>query len=76
MDPSLEEDTAQESSSMVVARYYFQLTYELANRDITKIEQVNQQSVYLCLNVASLIKDEIIQKNNELKKIKSQPKHV
>jgi len=64
------EDTTQMAPSEATARFYFQLTYQLASEDITKIEQLNELNLYLCLTTAALIKDRIIQQQNELKKMK------
>lgn len=62
--------------SEAAARFYFQLTYSLAKEDITKFDRINETNVYLCLNTASLMKDKIVQQQNELKKIQNQPKEV
>jgi hypothetical protein len=62
--------------SQAAARFYFQLTYSLAKEDLTKFERINETNVYLCLNTASLMKDKIVQQQNELKKIQNQPKEV
>jgi hypothetical protein len=69
-----EEDTTQMGATEATLRFYFQLTYELANRDITKIEQIENTNLYLCLNTASLMKDMIIKERNELKKLENQNK--
>jgi len=50
------------------------LTYQLAKEDLTKFHQIEDMSVYLCLNTASLIKDKIISEQNEMKKIKNEMK--
>jgi len=52
------------------ARFYFELTYQLAKEDITKMAEVEQQNLYLCLSVASLIKDRVVKHNNEMRKQK------
>jgi hypothetical protein len=58
------------------ARFYFQLTYSLAKEDLTKFDRINEMNIYLCLNTASMMKDRIIQQQNELKAIQNQPKEV
>ena len=58
------------------ARFYFQLTYSLAKEDLTKFDRINEMNNYLCLNTASIMKDRIIQQQNELKAIQNQPKEV
>jgi hypothetical protein len=58
------------------ARFYFQLTYSLAKEDLTKFDRINEMNIYLCLNTASIMKDRIIQQQNELKAIQNQPKEV
>jgi len=73
-DTQGDEDVTQMDPTQSAARYYFTLTLSLANQDITKIEQINQLPVYLVLNTASLIKDQRIQEQNELKKLKEQTK--
>lgn len=65
-----EEDTTEMAPSETAARFYFELTYQLASEDITKIDQLNEMNMYLCLSTASLIKDRIIKQQNELKKQK------
>jgi len=42
--------------------------------DITKIEQLNEMNMYLCLSTASLIKDRIIKQQNEMKKLEAKMK--
>jgi hypothetical protein len=65
-----EEDTTKIPASQSAARFYFELTYQLAKEDLTKIERINELNMYLCLNAASLIKDRAIAQENELKKLK------
>jgi hypothetical protein len=64
------------AASESAARFYFELTFKLASEDITKMDRINESNLYLCLNTASLIKDRIIQQQNELRKIQNQPKEV
>ena len=73
-DATDSEDTSNVASSQTAARYYFELTYELANRDITKIEPIENMNLYLCLNTAALMKDRITQEQNEIKKMKQEVK--
>lgn len=68
------ETPTQMAPSEATARFYFELTYRLANDDITKIMQIENTNVYLCLNTASLIKDRIVKEQNELKKLKNEIK--
>lgn len=51
------------------ARFYFELTYHLAHEDITKMDEVEKRNLYLCLSVASLMKDKINKTNQDMKKI-------
>jgi hypothetical protein len=77
VEPDVEtdtEDTTQIPASQTTARFYFQLTYQLAKEDLTKFHQIEDMSVYLCLNTASLIKDRVISEQNEMKKIKNEMK--
>jgi hypothetical protein len=50
-------DDAKISQKEATARFYFNLTYQLAKEDITKFEQVENMNLYICLNVASIMKD-------------------
>jgi len=54
------------------ARFYFELTFQLAKEDVTKMAEVENQNLYLCLSIASLLKDRIIKHNEEMKKIKNE----
>jgi len=51
------------------ARFYFQLTLGLSQQDLTKMSQINSLPVYLVLNTASIIKDERIREQNEMKQL-------
>jgi hypothetical protein len=75
-DETSTEDTPQMAASESAARFYFQLTYSLAKEDLTKFDRINEMNIYLCLNTASMMKDRIIQQQNELKAIQNQPKEV
>ena len=55
-----------------VSRFYFSLTFNLANDDLTKIQQIEEMNVYLVLNAASFLKDRRIKEENELKKLRNQ----
>lgn len=57
-------------------RFYFGLTYQLAKEDITKMEQVESQNLYLCLSVAALMKDKIERENAEIKKMQNEYKRI
>jgi hypothetical protein len=74
VDGTDEEDITKMAPTEATLRFYFELTYELSNRDITKIEQIENTNLYLCLNTASLMKDRIIKERNELKKLENQNK--
>lgn len=63
-------------ASEATARFYFELTYRLSNDDITKIQQIEESNLYLCLSTLALIKDRITQEQNELKKLKNEVKQV
>jgi hypothetical protein len=62
-----EEDTPSMAPSQATARFYFELTFNLANQDITKHPLIDNSNMYLCLNAAALMKDRIIKEQNELK---------
>jgi hypothetical protein len=55
-------------------RFYFTLTYQLAGEDITKVEQMDDIPMYLCLNVASLMKERHDKEMEEIKKMKREMK--
>lgn len=69
-----DEDTPQIPPSETAIRFYFELTYQLANEDITKIERLNEMNMYLCLHTASLLKDRAIKQQMELKKLEAKNK--
>lgn len=69
-----DEDTPKLADSEAAARFYFELSFQLAQEDITKFDGLNQMNMYLCLNAASLLKDRAIQQQNELKKLESKTK--
>ena len=70
-----EQETTTIPASENAARFYFQLTYQLAKEDITKFDVIDRTNLYLCLNTASLIKDRIIQEQNDIKKMKIEIKN-
>ena len=76
MDETNNEAPAQMVASESAARFYFQLTFALAKDDLTKFERINESNLYLCLNTASLMKDRIIQQQNEMKKLHNQQKEI
>jgi hypothetical protein len=51
------DETSKIPAKEATARFYFNLTYQLAKEDITKFEEVESMNLYLCLNVASMLKD-------------------
>ena len=61
-------------ASEAAARFYFELTFELINGDLTKYDQFNELNMYLCLNAASLVKDRMIKEMNEIKKLEAKQK--
>jgi len=44
----------------------------LAKEDVTKMVDVEKQSLYLCLSVSSLMKDNIEKQKEEMRKIKNE----
>lgn len=69
------EQITQIPATEATARFYFQLTHQLANEDITKFSQIEELSLYLCLNRSALIKDKMIAEQNEIKKLKNEMKN-
>ena len=69
------EDTPSLPPSQSAARFYFDLTYQLAKEDITKMDRLNELPLYLCLNTASLLKDRFIKHQNELKKLEREQRN-
>lgn len=43
----------------------------LCNEDITKVDEINKQSLVLCLNYLSMIKDRNEQQRREMEKMKN-----
>ena len=75
-DEADNEDSSYTPASQNTARFYFGLTYKLAKEDITKFEEIDNLSVYLCLNTASLIKDQVIKEQNEIKRLKAEARKI
>lgn len=65
------EDTTEVDEKGSTARFYFTLTYRLAKEDITKLQQVEETNLYLCLNTASLMKEEVLKQKEEMRKMKN-----
>lgn len=55
-------------------RFYFGLTLNLAGEDITKIQQIDNIPLYLCLNTASTLKERLDKQKEEYKKLEQQLK--
>lgn len=68
------EETPEMAPKETTARFYFALIYQLAGKDVTKFEEVEQQPLYLCLNILSLEKDRAEKEREEYEKIKKQMK--
>jgi hypothetical protein len=60
--------------AQTAARYYFALTFQLAKEDLTKFEQIENMSVYLCLNAASIFKERRLKEQEEIKKLQNKVK--
>lgn len=75
VDETSAEDTPQMSASETTSRFYFELTYQLAKEDLTKLDRILETNMYLCLNTGSLMKDRVIKQQNELKKLEQKQKH-
>ena len=68
------EDSPEMASRENTIRFYFTLTYQLAGEDVTKLEQMDDVNTYLCLNVASLMKERNLKEQEELRKMQKQVK--
>jgi len=68
------EETSEIPAKEVTARYYFTLLFDLANKDVTRIEEVENLPLYLCLNTAAMKKEIREQEKAEYDKIKNQMK--
>ena len=70
------EDTPKMDKANATIRFYFNLTYNLAKEDITKMEQIDDLNVYLCLSTASLMKERYEKEMEEYRKIEKQMKKI
>lgn len=68
-------DTTEPPSQMA-ARFFYQLTYQLAKEDLTKFQRITKTNLYLCLNTASLLKDRAIEHENEMRKIQAKTRQI
>ena len=68
------EDTPKMDKAQITNRFYFALTFQLAQEDITKFEQIDSMNVYLCLNAASIFKERRLKEEEEFKKLQSKMK--
>lgn len=69
-DNEILDDDAEVVEKGSTARFYFTLTYRLAKEDITRFEEVENMNLYLCLNAASLMKEENEKQQEEIRKMK------
>jgi hypothetical protein len=65
-------DTPKMGKKEAAFRYYFSITLNLAGEDITKINQIDELPLLLCLNTASIMKERMVKQNEELKKMEKQ----
>ena len=65
-------NTAKMGKKEAAFRYYFSITLNLAGEDITKINQIDELPLLLCLNTASLMKERMEKQREELKKMEKQ----
>ena len=63
------DDAPKISAKEATARFYFNLTYQLAKEDVTKIDEVINSNLYICLNVASIMKDRYERERDEQRKL-------
>lgn len=63
------EETPKISAKEATARFYFNLTFQLAKEDITKFNQVLEMNLYICLNIASVLKDRYERERDEQRKL-------
>lgn len=68
------EDTPKLDKKQAAVRFYFSLTYQLSNEDITKFEQIELLSVYLVLTTCAYKKEQYLKQKEESDKIKKQLK--
>ena len=67
-------DSTKMASKENTIRFYFTLTYQLAGEDITKVQQMDDIPMYLCLNVAAMMKERHDKEQEEIRKIERQMK--
>jgi hypothetical protein len=65
-------DTTKMGKKEAAFRYYFSITLNLAGEDITKINQIDELPLLLCLNTASMMKERVQKQNEEMKKMEKQ----
>jgi hypothetical protein len=65
-------DTTKMGKKEAAFRYYFSITFNLAGEDITKINQIDELPLLLCLNTASLMKERMEKQREEMKKMEKQ----
>ena len=70
------DDTPKMDKANATIRYYFNLTFNLAKEDITKMEQIDELSVYLCLSTLSLMKERFEKEMEEYRKVEKQMKKI
>lgn len=63
------DDSPKMDKVQATIRFYFTLTYQLCGEDITKMEQMDDVNTYLCLNVASLLKERHLKEQEEIRKM-------
>lgn len=65
-------DTTKMGKKEAAFRYYFSITLNLAGDDITKINQIDELPLLLCLNTASIMKERMVKQREEMKKMEKQ----
>ena len=65
-------DTTKMGKKEAAFRYYFSITLNLAGEDITKLNQIDELPLLLCLNTASFMKERADKQREELKKMEKQ----
>jgi len=63
------EQTPKIPAKEATARFYFNLTYQLAKEDITKFEEVENMNLFICLNVASIMKEKYLKELEQHRKM-------
>ena len=67
----VENDEPSISPLQTISRFYWSCLMALAQEDITKVDKINKQSLVLCLNYLSMVKDRNEQQKREMDKIKN-----